>query len=120
MYKLSIALHKAGDQAGERAQLEEAVKVEPKLASAQNQLGYILSRAGDADGAIEHFRMAVQAAPAWTEAWINLAAELAVGAHFSEAQDAVAKALVLDPGNAQARALSDRLARDPAAQQAHP
>jgi tetratricopeptide (TPR) repeat protein len=118
-YKLSIALRQAGDSAGERAQLEEAVKVDPGLAGAQNQLGYILSRAGDADGSIEHFRMAVKSAPAWTEAWINLAAELAVVSHFPEAREAVARALALDPGNAQARELSDQLARDPAAQQAH-
>jgi tetratricopeptide (TPR) repeat protein len=119
-YKLSIALRRAGDSAGERAQLEEAVKLDPKLAGAQNQLGYILARTGDADGAVEHFRMAVTAAPAWTDAWINLAAELAVVSHFPEAREAVAKALTLDPGNAQARELSDQLARDPAAQQAHP
>ena len=119
-YKLSMALRLAGDEKGERAQLEEAVKLDPKLAGAQNELGYVLSRAGDADAAVEHFRMAVQAAPAWAEAWINLAAELAVGAHFPEARDAVAKALTLEPGNAQARELSDQLARDPAAQAGHP
>lgn len=117
-YKLSIALRQAGDEAGERTQLEAAVKLDPKVAGAQNELGYILARTGDAEGAVEHFRLAVEAAPAWAEAWINLAAELAVGAHFPEAREAVAKALSLDPGNAQARELSDQLARDSAAQQA--
>lgn len=119
-YKLSIALQKAGDDPGARAQLEEAVRLDPKLAGAQDALGFVLAQAGDADGAIEHFRLAVQAAPAWTEAWINLAGELAAGAHFSEARDAVAKALELEPENAQARELRDQLSRDPAAQQAHP
>jgi Flp pilus assembly protein TadD len=66
---------------------------------------------------VEHFRLAVQSAPAWTEAWVNLAAELAVLARFSEAREAVSKALSLDPANSDARALSDQLARDPAAQQ---
>ncbi len=119
-YKLSIALHQAGDLTAEREQLEQAVKVDPMLAGAQNQLGYVLSRGGDAAGAIEHFRLAVQSAPAWSEAWINLAAELAVGAHFAEAREAVAKALALDPANAQAKELSEQLARDPAAQPSHP
>jgi tetratricopeptide (TPR) repeat protein len=119
-FKLAIALHKAGDTDAERAQLEEAVKLEPDLAGAQEQLGYLLSRSGDAEGAIEHFRMAVQATPAWVEAWINLAGELAEDGHFAEARDAVATALRLDPANAEARELSDQLARDPAAQQAHP
>ena len=119
-FRLSLALHKAGDLEGERAQLEQTVKLDPDLAAAQRELGYLLARAGDADGAVEHFKMAVNAAPGWVDAWINLAAELAVEAHFSEAREAVAKALTLDPGNAQAHKLSDRLAQDPAAQQAQP
>jgi hypothetical protein len=45
---------------------------------------------------------------------------LAENAQFSDAREAVATALRIDPGNAQARALSDHLASDPAAQQAHP
>lgn len=116
-YKLSVALRKAGDAEAERTELEEAVKLDPKLAAAHNELGYLLARAGDADGAVEHFQLAVQSAPAWTQAWVNLAAELAVLQRFSEARDAAARALSLDPQNADARALSDQLARDPAAQQ---
>jgi Flp pilus assembly protein TadD len=119
-YKLAIAMNRAGDAAGEREQLEQAVKLDPKLAGAQNALGYLLSRGGDVEGAVDHFKMAVDAAPGWTDAWINLAAELAVGSHFSEARQAVSKALELDPGNAQAKELSDQLAKDPAAHQEHP
>jgi len=119
-FKLSVALRKAGDQDGERAQLEEAVRLDPRLVGAQTRLGYLLSRAGDVEGALAHFRLAVKAAPAWTEAWINLAAELAVASHFSEARLAVARAIELDPNNAQAHQLSDQLARDPAAAQEHP
>jgi Flp pilus assembly protein TadD len=119
-FKLAIALHQAGDTEGERAQLEQAVKLKPELVGAQKQLGYLLSRSGDAAGAIEHFRLAVHAAPGWVEAWISLAAELAEDGHFAEARDAAAAALRLDPGNAAARELSDQLAHDPSAQQAHP
>ena len=117
-FKLSAALHKAGDVEGERAQLEQAVKLDPKLAGAQQQLGLLLARMGDAPGAVEHFQMAVYAAPGWVDAWITLAAELAVEAHFTDAREAVAMALRLDPANAKAQKLSDQLARDPAAQQA--
>ena len=119
-FKLALALHQAGDTEGERAQLEQAVKLKPELVGAQKQLGYLLSRSGDAAGAIEHFRLAVHAAPGWVEAWISLAAELAEDGHFAEARDAAAAALRLDPGNAAARELSDQLAHDPSAQQAHP
>ena len=119
-YQLSIALHQAGDTEGERAQLEQAVKLNPQLAGAQNELGYLLTRSGDPAAATEHFRMAVQAAPAWVEAWINLAAVLAESSHFAEARAAAATALRLDPDNEQARKLNERLGQDPAAQQAHP
>ena len=118
-YKLALAMERAGDTTGEREQLEQAVKLDPKLAGAQDALGFLLSRGGDVDGAVEHFKMAVAAEPSWTEAWINLAAELAVGSHFSEAREAVGKALELDPGNSQAKELRDQLARDPAALQQH-
>jgi len=119
-YKLSVALHQSGDAEGERAQLEAAVKLDPKHAAAQSGLGYLLSRSGDTAGAIDHFKLAVEAAPEWVEAWINLAAQLAIGGQYTDARTAVDTALKLDPGNAQARKLSDRLAQDPAAQQAHP
>ena len=119
-FKLAVALHQAGDTAGERAQLEEAIKLKPDLAAAQEQLGYLLSRSGDADAAILHFRLAVQAAPTWVQAWINLAGQLAEDMHFPEAREAVATALRLEPTNDEARELSDQLARDPAAQQPHP
>ena len=119
-YKLSVALHQSGDAEGERAQLEAAVKLDPKFAAAQSQLGYLLSRSGDTTGAIDHFKLAVDAAPEWVEAWINLAAQLAIGGQYTDARKAVDTALRLDPGNTQARKLSDRLAQDPAAQQAHP
>ena len=119
-YKLALALHKAGDTDGERTALEEAIKLNPGLAAAQKQLGYLLSRSGDSAGSIEHFRLAVEAAPSWTEAWINLAAALGESGQFAEARTAVATALRLDPGNAQAKELSAQLSRDPAAQQANP
>jgi tetratricopeptide (TPR) repeat protein len=115
-FKLSAALRKAGDVEGERTQLEQAVKLDPKLAGAQQQLGLLLARMGDSPGAVEHFQMAVYAAPGWVEAWIDLAAELAVEAHFSDAREAASMALRLDPANAKARKLSDQLARDPAAE----
>jgi tetratricopeptide (TPR) repeat protein len=119
-FKLAIALHRAGDTEGERAQLEAAIKLDPQIAGAQKQLGYLLARSGDAAGAVEHFKLAVQDAPAWTDAWISLSAEFAVLRDFDDARKAAAMALRLDPANDQARKLSERLASDPAAQQSQP
>jgi tetratricopeptide (TPR) repeat protein len=119
-YKLALALHQAGDIDGERAQLEQAVKLNPDLAGAQNELGYLMSRSGDSAGAIQHFRAAVHAAPGYVEAWINLSAELAMASQFTEARDAVAMALRLEPDNERAQKLNDHLSHDASARQAHP
>lgn len=119
-YKLAMALHRSGDTDGERVQLEQAIKLDPSLSGAQNELGFLLSRAGDSNSAIDHFRLAVQSAPGYVDAWINLAAELAMTGQFADARSAAAAALRLDPENARAHKLSDRLSQDPAAQQDHP
>ncbi len=109
-YKLSIALDKAGDITGERSALEKAVELDPDMAIAHNQLGYLASRAGDIVSAEEHFRQAVRAAPAFTDAWINLAATLGTESKFREAREAVEMALKLDPRNEAASHLRDDLA----------
>jgi tetratricopeptide (TPR) repeat protein len=119
-YQLSVALHKNNNFAEEKKELQEAVRLSPNYSAAQGALGFLLSREGDVDGSVEHFRMAVKTAPGWTEAWINLAAELAMSAHYTEARQAVATALQLDPKNQRAQQLSDQLARDPNAQTAQP
>lgn len=109
-YKLSVALNGTGDTAGERAALEKAIQIDPDMAIAHNQLGYLDSRDGDPSAAEEHFRHAVRAAPAFTDAWVNLAATLAMQSRFAEAESAVASALQLEPKNAQALQLKQELA----------
>ena len=98
LYKLALALHQAGDTDGERAQLEQAVQLNPKLAGAQNELGYLLSRSGDSAGAIQHFRIAVHAAPGYVDAWINLSAEFAMAGNSEKRAKRSAMALRLDAG----------------------
>lgn len=101
-YKLAIALEATGDTAAERGALERAVKVDPAFALAQDQLGYLASKDGDTASAEQHFRLAVQAAPGYTQAWISLAATLGMQSRFSDAQEAVATALKLEPANSEA------------------
>ena len=119
-YKLAIALHATSDTTAEKAQLEEAVKLDPKLAGAHNALGILLTTSGDVQGAVAQFRAAAESAPNWVDAWINLAAESAEAGQFPEARQAVSRALSLDPSNQQAKELSDQLARDPRAQATQP
>jgi len=108
-YKLSRALDKMSDQAGERAALNKAIELDPNLPEAQNQLGYLALHAGDTAGAEAYFRAAVQASPSYMRGWINLAATLAAEEKWAEARQAVHRALEVDPGNAQARGLAQTL-----------
>jgi tetratricopeptide (TPR) repeat protein len=108
-YQLALAQDKAGDIAGERTTLEQVVSLDPSMALAQSQLGYVDSRAGDAAAAEQHFRLALQAAPGYTHAWISLAATLGMESRFPEAQQALATALKLDPDNTEARGLAKAL-----------
>ena len=109
MYRLALAFDKAGDTNEERLTLEKTLQIDPAMALAQNQLGYVLSRSGDVPDAEEHFHLAVQSAPTYTAAWVNYAAALAVESKLDEAEKALSQALQLEPGNAQALGLKKDL-----------
>jgi Flp pilus assembly protein TadD len=109
-YKLSVALDRAGDTAAEREALQKAIQIDPAMAIARHQLGYLAFSSGDFATAEEQFREAVRAAPGYTEAWISLAATLATESRQPEAQQAVQRALEIDPHNANALALQKDLA----------
>lgn len=109
-YRFSSALDQAGDLDEERTVLEQVIAIDPTIALAQNQLGYLDSQRGDYASAEQHFRQAVTSAPRFTQAWISLAATLGVETRYDAAQQAVARALQLDPGNTQAQQLSHDLA----------
>lgn len=109
-YRLAMVLGDEGDLDGERAALQRAVQVNPRLAQAQYQLGYMDFQAGNNAAAEREFRATVDALPDNVQAWISLAATLGAEAHFPEARAAIARARELQPDNAAARALSQQLA----------
>jgi Flp pilus assembly protein TadD len=109
-YKLSVALEKTHDFAGEKSALDRAIQLNPNLEEAQNQMGYLAIRSGDASQAENYFRAAIHASPSFITAWINLAATLASEAKWQEAKDALSHALKIDPENAKAHELGQALA----------
>jgi len=113
-YKLSVALDRAGDTSSEREALQKAVQIDPGMAIAQRQLGYLAFNDGDFGTAEAHFREAVRAAPAYTDAWISLAATLATESRYPEAELAVQRALEIDSHNASALELQKELANSAA------
>ena len=110
LYKLSRALDKMKDFAAEKAALQRAIQLNPNLAEAQNQMGYLADRDGDLAQAEGYFRAAVRASPSYVVAWINLAATLASEAKWQDARQALGRAIEIDPDNAEARELGQALA----------
>ena len=108
-YKLAMALDGTGDYAGEHKALEQAVQLDPTLALAQYRLGYLASEGADPATAERCFRLAVNAAPEFTQAWVSLAATLGSESRFPDAKVAVDEALRLDPHNAEAQQLREMI-----------
>ena len=108
-YKLAMALDKAGDQAGERNALHQAVDLDPHMAVAQNQLGYLDANDGDAAAAVRHFQLAVEADPGFSKAWMNLAATLCLQSKWSEAREALHHVVALGGEDASTKALLQQI-----------
>ena len=98
-YRLAIVLGELGDTAGERTALQKAIKADTEFAPAHYQLGYLETRDGNNAAAEQQFRLALKAAPNYTQALVALAATLGMESRFQEAQDAVATALRIEPDN---------------------
>jgi len=109
-YKLARALDKTNDLVNEKVELQRAIELNPNLAEAQNQLGYLAGKAGDLAQAESCYRAAVHASPSYLVAWINLAATLADEAKWQDARQAAAHALEIDPNSAEARRLAQAIA----------
>jgi tetratricopeptide (TPR) repeat protein len=110
-YKLSRALGKMNDVAGEINELQRTIELDPKLAEAQNQLGFLAVHRGEAERAESYFRAATEADPSYVVAWVNLAATLASEAKWSEADLAAKRLLEIDPGNSAAREIETAVAQ---------
>ncbi|MGA7521506.1 MAG: tetratricopeptide repeat protein [Acidobacteriaceae bacterium] len=108
-YRLAMLLDRTGDLSGERAALEQAIKDNPQMAAAYNQLGYIDSVAGNTDAAIRNFRYSVEADPGYAKAWMNLAAALCLNSQWTAAREALRRTLELSPSDRSAQELLRRL-----------
>ena len=108
-YKLSEALDKTKDYAGEKVALQKAIQLNPNLAEAQNQMGYLAARTGDFAQAEAYFRVAVHVSPSYVVGWINLAATLASEEKWQDAKQVLNHVTEIDPGNLQARQLGQAL-----------
>ena len=109
LYKLAKALHKLNDIDAEKSTLERTIQLNPNLAEAQNEMGYLTAHGGDPAQAELYFRAAVNASSSYVAAWVNLAATLASEEKWQEAREALDHALEIDPDNAEARQLGQAI-----------
>jgi Tfp pilus assembly protein PilF len=101
-YDLALALETRGDSAGEgfareRAALEKAIELKPAFAAAENQLGFVLARAGENEAAEKHFRNALATAPRFAEAANNLGTLLGQEGRDTEAEVRFRSAVSANP-----------------------
>ena len=105
----------------------EALRIDPGFADADDNLtrahfqwALKLADRGQLDAAIDHFQHALRRRPDWVDVRYNLGLALAERGRLGEAIVHLDELLRLAPGDAQARALRDRLSAAQAAPPAEP
>jgi Tfp pilus assembly protein PilF/mono/diheme cytochrome c family protein len=83
---------------------EQAVRLHPEDATANNALGEALFRDGNSDAAVQHFLTALTAKPDYFDASYNLGIALAEKGDFVGATEQFQKAVRLNPEDADAQA----------------
>jgi tetratricopeptide (TPR) repeat protein len=71
-FDLALVYEKLGDRVQEQTLLHEAIAIEPSLACAHSQLGYLAMLDGKTDPAESEFKLALQADPRFVQALGNL------------------------------------------------
>ncbi len=88
--------------AAARLELQNAVRIDPKWAEAQYQLGKVTLQLQDYPRAYAAFKAAVEAQPSHFDAQVEFASLLLAGRAFDEARDHAQAALDLKPDNSRA------------------
>jgi tetratricopeptide (TPR) repeat protein len=100
-YDLGIAFSQQGRTSEAIEQLEQAVRLRPDYAEAQNDLGIAQANAGHLVEAVVNFRAVMRLRPDAAEAHLNLAEALQAAGQTDEASDEYQRAIRLDPSLAQ-------------------
>jgi Tfp pilus assembly protein PilF len=97
LYRVGSLLSRQGERARARTAYEGALRLQPDLAEAHNDLGTLVAQDGDLDAAIAHFRAALAATPEYPDALNNLGYALLLSGQEQEARGLYEKALALQP-----------------------
>ena len=105
LYAEAVALQDAGKPGEARRLYAELLQAEPSHAKAHNNLGALLHREGDLEGAIGHYERAFQANPELFDAARNLAIAWLARGELAKAEGFAERALALDPAAPDAKQL---------------
>ena len=83
-------------------QFREALKIDPTMGDAYNNIGKILERKGEDDEALKQYLQAVKYKPYLAAPYFNIGALYARRRRYPEALQEYQKAIVRDPGNCDA------------------
>ncbi len=96
---LAAQLHERGPEGKNEAErlIAEALRIRPEDAMANNDRGLELADQGDWEGAVRHYRIAIQSRPGYTFAHVNLGVALGELGRWAQAETALREAVRLDP-----------------------
>jgi arylsulfatase A-like enzyme/Flp pilus assembly protein TadD len=83
--------------------LEQLLVEQPDLRDVHTEMGRLAARLDDIDGAVRHYRRAVEIPPANSTAYNNLGVALTVQGGLDQAIEQFAEAIRIDPANIAAR-----------------
>ncbi|MHC4066068.1 MAG: tetratricopeptide repeat protein, partial [Planctomycetota bacterium] len=98
-FQLALKLAEEGHFEESLQHYRQALRIDPNLAEAHQNLGVALLRLGLVDEAVEHLRQAVEISPNIPQAHTNLGNALARMGRKEEAHDSYTQAIGLDPEN---------------------
>jgi tetratricopeptide (TPR) repeat protein len=101
-YSQGVGLLASGDLLGARAELREALQLQPDLVQARFSLGTALYLSGDVDSAIDAYRTVIRQQPDLAHAHLHLGIALTVTHEWADAKAALAKAVSLQPDSVTA------------------
>lgn len=105
LFQEALRHSQAHDTAKAIAKLEEAIRIAPSFAEAQQNLGVQYARSGRTAEAMKQFETALEIGPPDAKAYSNLGWCYVRLGQFHQAQDLARKALSLDRDNGPARTL---------------
>lgn len=98
----AVAWRQKGNVAEAERALRDAVRLDPSLAEARNNLANLLAERGDRGDALRAYEQAIAAAPRNPRAYANLASFHLDAGNLAAAESTVTRGLAIDPDNSEA------------------